>query len=256
VHSRADGRAARALRTGLLGAWLCGAAFAEPDQPAAAPSAALSDDALAAAVARVRQDPDVGGEKKTKQLHWISDGKKSETPDARPVAWLIQFFDYLAQTANLLLWITGIVAAGFVGLGVYRFLRARGPRAEVVPLTRATRVGGLDIRPDSLPDDVAAAARALLEAGRTREALSLLYRGALSRAVHGYGVPIGESFTEGEVLREVGQRLDAPRVQYFDALVRLWQRAVYAGERTGVDAVASLCTGFGSLLGGGAQDTP
>jgi hypothetical protein len=260
VRSRAERGAwrpgARLLSAWLLGAWLLGTGFvahaaraADAPRAAAVPRTAIDDAALDAAVAQVRKDPNVGGEKKTKMLHWISSDKpppKTATPTA---PWILQFFDYLAQTANLLIWGAGILAAGFVGVGIYRLVRARGPRVKSLQAAaRATRIGEFDIRPDSLPADVGAAARALLEAGRTREALALLYRGSLSRAVHTYGVPIGEAFTEGEVLRAVDARLDAPRADYFRELVALWQRFVYAGERAGAESVARLCAGFGATL--------
>jgi hypothetical protein len=106
----------------------------------------------------------------------------------------------------------------------------------------------MDIRPESLPDDIGTAALALAEAGKTREALSLLYRGALSRAVHRFGVSIGESYTEGEALRAVGARLDTARVSYFTDLVGIWRRAVYAGERMTADRVRPLCRGFRAAL--------
>jgi hypothetical protein len=90
----------------------------------------------------------------------------------------------------------------------------------------------------------------LLDAGRTREALSLLYRGSLSRVVHRFAVAIGESFTEGEALRAVSRRLDRPRVQYFTALVALWQRVVYAAEVPAPESVAVLCREFAPIFDG------
>jgi hypothetical protein len=111
-------------------------------------------------------------------------------------------------------------------------------------------VGLLDIRPTSLPADIGAAALALLDAGRARDALSLLYRGALSRAVHRHGALIGESYTEGEALKAVNARLDPPRVAYFTDLVALWQRAVYAGESAPHERISSLCAAFAPTLDG------
>jgi hypothetical protein len=113
-------------------------------------------------------------------------------------------------------------------------------------------VQGLDIRPESLPENIGAAALELLEAGREREALSLLYRGALSRAVHRYGLPILPSATEGEALRAVNATLDPPRAAYFADLVALWQRAVYAGELVSAKPIDRLCRGFATSLEGSA----
>jgi hypothetical protein len=110
----------------------------------------------------------------------------------------------------------------------------------------------MDISPESLPEDIGAAALALLEAGRTRDALSLLYRGALSRAVHRHGVLIGESYTEGEALKAVRAKLDPSRADYFADLVGVWQRAVYAGEAVLPEPIARLCRSFVPALEGAA----
>jgi len=45
-------------------------------------------------------------------------------------------------------------------------------------------------------------------------------------------------------LHAVGQRLDRGRVQYFAALVALWQRVVYAAETPAPESVAMLCREF------------
>jgi hypothetical protein len=159
-------------------------------------------------------------------------------------------FEFLGQTASLLLWIVGSIVAALGIIWIARLLRARAPRTVDRQRLKVSHISGLDIRPASLPDDVGAAALALLEAGKTRDALSLLYRGALSRAVHRHGVAIQESFTEGEALRAVESRLETPRVDYFRELLGLWQRAVYAGQPTPAEPVAVLCSNFSATLGG------
>jgi hypothetical protein len=68
--------------------------------------------------------------------------------------------------------------------------------------------------------------------------------------VHRFAVPVGESFTEGEALRAVGQRLDQARVQYFAALVARWQSVVYAAEAAPRESVAALCREFASTFDG------
>jgi hypothetical protein len=78
--------------------------------------------------------------------------------------------------------------------------------------------------------------------------LSLLYRGALSRAIHRHAVAIAESFTESEVLRAVRHKLGGTPAAYFTALVECWQSAVYAAQMPGADRIAQLCDEFTPAL--------
>lgn len=225
----------------LLAALIAGAAAA--DQSPVPNYSPVTREDIQSAVAKLRADPSLGGEKKMRSLRWTATGKPPENSRAPP-SWIAGLFEFMSQSASLLLWIAGGVAAAIAVVWIFRQIKARIPAPAPVKEPRIERVAGLDIRPDSLPDDVGAAALALLEAGKARDTLSLLYRGALSRAVHRFGVPIGESFTEGEALKAVNARLDAPRTAYFSDLVGVWQRVVYAGEAVTRDAIADLCRGF------------
>jgi hypothetical protein len=245
------------LRAECLGLWLAlglagNAWTAAPGEPAAAASAPigtyLTREEIRAAAAKLRADPNLGGEHSVRTVRW---NETKQASASRPPAWLTRLFDFLAQSSSLLLWIGGAVCAAIAAVWAMRMLRERVP-AAAAPEPRVTSVHGLDIRPESLPEDIGAAALALLEAGREREALSLLYRGALSRAVHRHGVAILPSATEGEALRAVNARLDPPRAAYFSELVGLWQRAVYAGERVMREPIDRLCRGFAASLGGSA----
>jgi len=223
----------------------CQAAGHTSDPHGAAPSRAQ----IQAAVAKLRLDPNLSGESKFRTLRWS--GNSSSPPPSDPPSWLTGLFEFLGQTSSFLLWVAGTIAVAIAAIWVIRTLKARSPSRQVQhPQGAVSHVRQLDIRPDSLPGDVGAAALALLDAGHTRDALSLLYRGALSRAVHRYGVLIGESFTEGEALKAARGRLDPSRNAYFAELVGLWQRAVYAGETTAHDSIARLCGAFSPTLDG------
>jgi hypothetical protein len=205
----------------------------------------LTRDEIRTAAAKLRADPNLGGERTVRTLRWNEE--PSTKPAQAPPRWLTGLFDFLAQSSSLILWILGALCAAFAVVWAIRMLRERVP-AAALPESPVTSVHGLDIRPESLPQDIGAAALALLEAGREREALSLLYRGALSRAVHRHGVAILASATEGEALRAVNAKLDPPRAAYFADLVALWQRAVYAGERVMREPIDRLCRGFAASL--------
>jgi len=215
----------------------------EPDADVLTPAA------VQAAVETLRHDPNLSHDKTIRSLHWVAGQKPPESPKDAP-AWIVSLFQFLAQSASLVIWVAGAIGFAVAIVWLYRIVGSRQSAPRVAAAQGISRVQNLDINPNSLPADVGAAALNLLEAGRTREALSLLYRGSLSRVVHRFAVTVGESFTEGEALRAVGQRLDQPRVQYFSALVALWQRVVYAAEAPTPESVAVLCREFAPTFDG------
>jgi hypothetical protein len=200
-----------------------------------------------AAVGALRNDVNLGPDKTVKSLRWVDKKTPASAPQKAPY-WITGLFEFLNQAAGLLLWVAGCIAFAFAAVWVYRVLKARRGLPAAAAAHFGSQVQGLDIRPASLPADVPGAALALLAAGRVRDALSLLYRGAVSRGVHNFSMTIAESFTEGEVLKAAKLRLDAPAAQYFCALVGLWQRAVYAHDLPPRESVAALCADFSAAL--------
>ena len=79
-------------------------------------------------------------------------------------------------------------------------------------------------------------------------ALSLLYRGLLSRLAHVHQVRVRESSTEGECLGLARGALPAPRSAYVALLIGTWQRAVYGGMPPQDQAVHELCARFDAEL--------
>lgn len=97
----------------------------------------------------------------------------------------------------------------------------------------ATEVGGLDIRPESLPNDVSASARELWKNGQQRAAIALLYRATLSRLVNTHGMQISQGSTENDCLRlaHIAHRLnefDASRLHIVETCTTTWLSAAYA----------------------------
>ena len=210
-------------------------------------STAPAPAAIDSAIADLKHDPNLGGQTKIRTLRWIT--KSQPRPPPTSPGWLLGLFEYAGQFGGLLLWAAGAGAAALAVVWILRLLKSREPRAIPVKAdVSETSVLDLDIRPDSLPDDVSAAALELLRMGRVRDSLSLLYRASLSSAVHRFGVTIGAQHTEREVLGVVRGALDEPRARYFTDLVAVWQRVVYAGEILAPDAVLPLCNGFSTFF--------
>ena len=99
---------------------------------------------------------------------------------------------------------------------------------------------GMDLAPETLPPDVAAAAAALAREGKLREALGLLYRGALSELVHKRGVRLLASHTEGEVLQLAGGEVHS----YMEQLVDAWRQCAYAQRKPAAADIERLAQGY------------
>jgi hypothetical protein len=198
---------------------------------------------ISQAVAQLKADPNLSGKRTLMVPRW-----NAPDTDHSWLRWLLQLMRYLAQSSRALLYVALFAAA--IALLVYfiRTLAAREGRADGDRLVTPTHVHDLDIRPESLPANIGAAARQLWDSGQHRAALALLYRGLLSRLVHVHHVAIRDSTTEGDCLALTGARLTADRHQFSSRLVRVWQRAVYGGSDPETAQVYDLCDSFATNL--------
>jgi hypothetical protein len=135
----------------------------------------------------------------------------------------------MARFAKIVLWIAA--AVGIVWVLFYlarllpRFIEPPATRSEFPPV-----LFGLEVAPETLPPDIAGTAAQLLAEGRVREALSLLYRGALSSLVHAKGVEFRAGDTERDCLRRAMPVLAREGHAYLGDLVATWEAAAYAGR--------------------------
>ncbi len=106
-------------------------------------------------------------------------------------------------------------------------------------LATARVIMGLEISPDTLPDDVPNTAWAWWREGRHHEALRLLYRGSISRVIEQGRVEIQESDTEGDCMRRVTQAGIEP--DYFRGITLQWMRLAYAGQVPEAIDIQTLC---------------
>jgi Domain of unknown function (DUF4129) len=209
-----------------------------------------SEAQVAAAVATLKQDPNLGTTKKSRRLRWAgnSDPSPGNTDIPGWLTWMRNLFAWLAETARLLLWVLGVLLVGVLGLYFKRFMESRGERAISIRLTAPSHVRDLDIRPESLPDDIGGAALDSWERGEHRSALALLYRGLLSRLAHVHAVPIRDSSTEGDCVELAARQLPVDRSAYVARLVRVWQRAVYGNSDPSTEELRLLCSGFSAAV--------
>lgn len=163
----------------------------------------------------------------TKKGNWNWDG---------PGEWLV----FLMQGIGWLL--LGAFIAFLVWM-IWRHrhvFRGRGI-ALSKPVPAAARVVmGLDVAPETLPKDIPAAAMELWRVGRRQEAMSLLYRGAISRLIESGGVEIAESDTETDCLRRVEAEA-AAHAGYFGGLTEAWMMLAYGRRAPQDERMQELC---------------
>ena len=248
-----SGYVGRTFRSGIAAAILAAAMAIAAGSPASAaqeappPAGAPDRAAIARALETVKADPNLATERTIKTLRWKL--KPSDRSSKRPawLSWIAGLFAWLGESIRVLVWVAALGLAGLLAIYLARIARTRLASAGADTFVAPTHVRDLDIRPESLPDDIGAAARQLWERGEQRAALALLYRGMLSRLAHVHRVPIRESSTEGDCLELASAQLPA-RSEYLARLVRAWQRLGYGHEPVDSTTVYSLCDDFASSL--------
>jgi len=205
------------------------------------------------ALEKVADDPNLAKVRTVNMLKWKEPEPVTDEPQwwkwVNGIAhWFRGLFGWIAASGRLLVWVLAGLALALLAFFVARLVRERGLPSVPKKFVAPSHVRDLDIRPESLPDDVGAAALALWERGDQRAALALLYRGTLSRLVHVHSVPIRASSTEGECLALARPRLSESSARYAASLVGVWTAAVYGAQEPAGGVVQALCGEFGAAL--------
>ncbi|POA26767.1 MULTISPECIES: DUF4129 domain-containing protein [unclassified Pseudomonas] len=188
-----------------------------------------------------------------------SEDKPGEAPQwlKTLLGWLdSQRFNALAGLIEVLLWGALIAAVGWLIWRYREFLRTfvsrrAKLRARVRPPAPQQALG-LDLTPQSLPDDIAASAEQLWQT-QPRAALGLLYRGLLSRLLHDFALTLKPADTEHQVLLRVEQ-LQRPELLAFSrSLTQHWQNMAYGHRVPAAHLQQELCDGWRALFGSGAR---
>jgi len=187
------------------------------------------------------------------EKQWVYGGRtKERKPADVNLGFWAKLGQFLASLQEVLLWALAVLAV----VGLLYVLRRWLPQWLDAPRPAyrpPDALFGLALAPESLPDDVAAAAAALVREGRLREALSLLYRGALSVLVHRNHVPLVEGHTEGDCVRAARAALPQGGAEYFARLVQTWTGAAYAGRLPDASGAEALCREWAPHFGAGAE---
>ena len=139
------------------------------NQPSTASEQRFEQSEIVRALEVVKADPKMAPERTIKTLRWKGATERRRAGPPWWLAWIVGLFTWLDQSGRMLIWCTAAVLAALLVMYVVRLMRRfeapRPDNAFVAP----THVGDLDIRPERLPADIGAAARALWDRGEHGE---------------------------------------------------------------------------------------
>lgn len=218
----------------------------ESAQPTHMPSASEQSDlahrAAREAIDAVLADPVFGQVTEDWRWRWREQPAADDHPERDWLKALVRAIEFLAEVLRALLWIVAGLALAMVILLVVRYRENLGSeRARVAP----EFLCGLDLRPASLPADIAAAAHAALARGATIEALSLLYRGALVALIDDCQIEFAAGDSENDCRRRVAGRLPEAAEKCFVEVIDAWCQAAYAHVPVSVKQVEAMIATWG-----------
>ena len=149
--------------------------------------------------------------------------------DSRLGQWFESIVQVMSTITEAALWF--LLGVAILLLIIYRdrwlhlFMRGRRVHSDYTP---PESLFGLDLRAESLPEDIAATARRLWQEGQHRAAVSLLYRGTLAALVNHEQLELHDSHTEGDILELARRAIAAERHAYLAELTGIWQLIAYA----------------------------
>lgn len=239
---------------------LLSAAGVFPIGPAGA--AEVSPETAKTGINQVLQQKDFG--EKTTVYRWVPKQAKKQEQESEWSKIFASFFDsfaglgqkltkYLADISRFVMWIGagGVLAFIFLRYAKMRpwltnILQARPKNRSAVPVT----LFGMNIRPESLPEDVVSACLRYLQQDEKRQALSLLYRATLSRLIHDRHLRIGPSSTEYECRAAVNGSRPEPEATYFGKLTAIWLKTAYGHQEPEAGSCAELIGHWQRHFGG------
>ena len=198
-------------------------------------------------VREVLADKVFGHQVPSRSLKYVGPEWKSEGPKKEwNWDWAQRLAEFFAAAARFVAWTAAALVVAFALYYLARYVRMR--RGAGNRGARPDFLFGLDVRPESLPDDVGAAAADLARRGAARNALSLLYRGALVRFMD-EGLELQQGDTEGDCVRRVEAFAAPKRRVYFMRLVLAWQALAYAHRPIDGEALIALSREWGAHFG-------
>jgi len=173
-----------------------------------------------------------------KLLEWLEDLNPPDNRDG------VDSLPTLASMIEVLFWLIAIGLVVFVLVkyhkeikGLARMLGQSKTSSHSLPAT----MFGLDIKKESLPEDIIVTAKQYWGDGEVRSAIALLLRASLIKLLNEHECRFYDSDTEAECCLRIDKQ--APKVlsDFMRNLVSVWQQVAYAHRSPTQDKFDNLC---------------
>jgi len=209
----------------------------------------LPAEASGKVIKEVIADPVFNRMKELETLKYTGPKDKDDKTDLKDSqSWLTDMFESIGNAIAFIfevgLWVLLLVAIFLLikyrdRLNLGFGFKTQEPLSEMPDM-----LFGLDLREESLPDDVTAQALQFFHEHNYRAALALLYRATLAYLVKHYEFSLEQGATEGDCLELVTHKLTLPsesEVNYFIELTRAWQLTAYGHRDIPAEQMEQLC---------------
>ena len=166
-----------------------------------------------------------------------------ESMDSSSNEFLASFVNFFANSLYYLIWGAVVILVIIVLLRLqhwHKMMDLSHIKNKNNKQTGQQYAFGLEVSEASLPADIVSEARRLYQDGETRQALSLLYRGALAHLITHAGLIVRDSDTEGECVRHVESQ-NSHSAPYFAKLTHTWIRTAYGHIPPTQEEMRRLC---------------
>lgn len=165
------------------------------------------------------------------EKRWLPKFDKKEKPTLEDKEW----GERMKTIALVLKYLVIGAGLAFLGWLLFRYSGKIFHFEKENRLQLATEVAGLDIRPESLPEDVAQSALDMWQLGQKRAAIGLLYRASIAHLVQHHELHINKGATEQDCLRLSDELLNQnptfkAKQTCFENCTDTWLRAAYAHQ--------------------------
>ena len=169
-------------------------------------------------------------------------------PDLSFLEWFADSASSLATIFKVILW---VVVAIFLGLLIYTLFQFKQSFTRPSALSRISPEGeDAQSHPltQDLPIDIVGEAERLLNDGQRRQALSVLFRGALRSVMDEHELKIASGATETDCQATVTKVASEQQSSTFTRLLSVWQREAYANQPQPEESIRALINDWKSAF--------